>query len=115
MSHLTIPGESVETIRIPVATLDSLGVLENPTAATAEIGFSADRETEPISWNAAGWETSETLRMPVGGTIVESPYKATILFGSGATALAAGLHAVWLRLTDSPEVPIRFVGFVEVT
>jgi hypothetical protein len=53
--------------------------------------------------------------MPVGGTIVESPYKATILVGTGATILAVGLHAMWLRVTDAPEVPIRFAGFIEVT
>jgi hypothetical protein len=53
--------------------------------------------------------------MPVGATIVESPYKATILVGTGDTELAVGLHAMWLRVTDSPEVPIRFVGFIEVT
>ena len=115
MSHLIIPGESVETVRIPYASLSTLGVLEDPTAATVEIGFSADRETEPATWNTAAWETSEKLRMPVGGTIVESPYKAAILIGTGATDLAAGLHAMWLRVTDSPEVPIRFVMFVEVT
>lgn len=115
MSHLTIPGESVETVRVPYASLSTTGVLEDPTAATVEIGFSTDRETEPSSWNAAAWETSEKLRMPVGGTIVESPYKATILVGTGATILTVGLHAMWLRVTDAPEVPIRFVGFIEVT
>lgn len=115
MSHTIIPGESVETVRIPYASLSTLGVLEDPTASTVEIGFSAARETEPASWNTAAWETSEKLRLPVGGTIVETPYKATILVGSGATDLAEGLHAMWLRVTDSPEVPIRFVGFIEVT
>ena len=115
MSHHIIPGESVETVRIPWASLTTLGVLEDPTASTVEIGFSADREVEPTIWNAAAWETSEEIRLPVGGTIVETPYKATILIGSGATDLAEGLHAMWVRVTDSPEVPIRFVSFVEVT
>lgn len=115
MSHYIISGESVETVRVPVASLSNVGVLEDPTAATAEIGFSAARETEPASWNTAAWETSEKIRLPVGGTIVETPYKATILIGTGATDLAEGLHAMWLRITDSPEVPIRFVGFIEVT
>lgn len=115
MSHITIPGESVETVRIPVATLDNAGLLEDPTAATVEIGFSDARETEPATWNAATWETSEKLRLTVGGTIVETPYKAAILIGTGATDLAQGLHAMWLRITDNPEVPVRFVGFLEVT
>ena len=115
MSHIVIPGESVETVRVPYASLSNLGVLEDPTSATVEIGFSGDRETEPASWNAATWETSEKLRIPVGGTIVESPYKVAILIGTGATDLAIGLHAMWLRVTDSPEVPIRFVSFIEVT
>ena len=115
MSHLVIPGESVETVRISWASLTTAGVLEDPTASIVEIGFSADRETEPTSWNAAAWETSEKVRMPVGATIVETPYKATILVGTGATELAIGLHAMWVRVTDVPEVPIRFASFIEVT
>ncbi len=115
MSHMIIPGESVETVRIPFASLTTAGLLEDPTASTVEIGFSADRETEPATWNTAAWETSEKIRLTVGGTIVESPYKATILIGTGATDLAQGLHAMWLRVTDAPEVPIRFAGFIEVT
>ncbi len=115
MSHQVIPGESVETVRIPWASLSTAGLLEDPTASTVEIGFSAARETEPAAWETAAWETSEKIRLPVGGTIVETPYKATILVGTGATDLVAGLHAMWLRVTDSPEVPIRFAGFIEVT
>ena len=34
---------------------------------------------------------------------------------NGAADLAEGLHAAWVRITDSPEIPIRFVGFLEVT
>ncbi len=112
---MIIPGESVETVLIPWASLSAAGVLEDPTASTVEIGFSAGRETEPTTWNAATWATSEKIRLSVGGTIVETPYKASILVGTGATALAADLHAMWVRVTDSPEVPIRFAGFIEVT
>lgn len=114
MSHLRIPGDSVETIRIPVATLDASGDLDDPTGATVEIGFSADRDTEPATWHTAAWETSETLRTEVGATTVHTPYKATLLVGSGATDLAAGEYAVWVRITDAPEVPVRYAGQLEV-
>ena len=115
MSHLKIPGDSVETLRVPWASLDSVGILEDPTAATVEVGFSADRETEPAAWLAASWETSEKIRVAVGGTVVDSPYKATLLVGTGPSELAVGLHAAWVRVTDAPQIPIRFVGFIEVT
>ncbi len=114
MSHLRIPGDSVETIRIPVATLTATGTLDDPTATTVEIGFSTDAATEPTTWLAASWETSEPVRLVVGAKSVDTPYKATLLVGSGAADLAAGLWAVWVRITDSPEVPVRFAGWLEV-
>lgn len=114
MTHLRIPGDSVEYIRVPIATLDSAGVLDDPTAAAIEIGFSADKDTEPTSWHTAAWETSENIRTTVGGTIVDSPYKARLLVGTGATELAVGTHHTWIRITDAPETPVRYAGIVEV-
>lgn len=114
MSHLRIPGDSVETIRIPIATLDSSGVLEDPTGATADVGFSSDPDIEPTVWHSATWETSETVRARVGATTVHSPYKARLLVGTGATELTVGEYAVWVRITDAPEIPVRYAGQLEV-
>lgn len=112
--HLRIPGDSVETIRIPVAALDSAGALEDPTAVGVEIGFSTDRDIEPDTWHTAAWETSETVRAAVGATVVNTPYKATVLVGAGATDLDPGDHAVWVKISDSPEIPVRYAGQLEV-
>lgn len=111
-----IASDSVEYLRVPYATLDSSGVAADPTGATVEVGFSSADDTEPTTWNTASWETSESIRLRVGATSVDTAYKAKLLIGPGTTAgeLDAGIHHVWVKVSDSPETPIVYGGHITV-
>lgn len=64
-----------------------------------EVAFlaAAGKPDGSTTWKAAEWE----------GT-TGSSRSWRILIGPGTTAaLAAGIYSVWVRITDSPEQPVR--------
>ena len=94
---------STEYIRVPVSATEN-GQPVDPTSSTVEFAFMTDPKLEPTTWYNGSWETAGTT------------YYARILIGSGAggTALADGKYYVWLRITGSPEIPVRRVGVLEI-
>jgi hypothetical protein len=99
VSHL-----SLEYVKIPVAAVIN-GVAYDPHADVIKVAFTA-RGVDPVvgDWIAGSWESDGA-----GG------WQARVLVGpSGDTQLAAGIWDVWLKVIDSPEVPVRKVGVVEV-
>lgn len=97
ISHL-----STEYIRAPVIATEA-GAAVNPTSDTVEMAFPAEGEA-PADWVAASWETAGTIHFarchvgPDGGDI----------------ELDAGLYDVYVKITDSPEVPVKKSGLLEV-
>lgn len=90
----TIPAVSTEYLHGPVtasATLDT---------QTVEVAFVTPASAVPsdaTSWITATWE---------GGAATTRTWR--VLIGPGSAApLAAGSYGVWVRITDTPEVPIR--------
>jgi hypothetical protein len=60
----------------------------------------------PVSgdWKTAEWETAGTKR-----------YARCLVGPGGTTTLAKGLWAVWVKLTDNPEIPVKKAdGMLEV-
>lgn len=115
MRHLRISSLSKEYVRIPVAALNDAGVLTDPTANTVAIAFTAGEDTEPTSFTAAAWETSESVQVDVGGQLVATPYKARILVGPGALVLADGEYTAWVKVTSGAEIPVIAAGKVIVS
>lgn len=77
-----------------IATVN--GVTYNPTADLVEVAFKAPG-VDPTGpdWHAATWETAGTS------------YYARLLVGPvGGLVLAVGTYRMWIRITDSPEVPV---------
>ena len=95
---------SLEYLRYQV-TANVLGVPYTPTADTVQFAFPATG-VAPSSWFSGSWET-------VGG----STYFARCLVGpsGGVVTLAAGNYDVYIKITDSPEVPVRKVGTLTVS
>ena len=97
-------------IKIPLEPIKVAGVYVNPTADVVQMAFVTTGVPAGGDWKSASWETDATtepdtytVRCLVGGT------------GTGATAeLAAGSYTIWLKITDSPEVPVQPVGRLEV-
>ena len=93
---------SREYVAVPVSAVVN-GAAINPTTDTVNFAFTASRSTPPSTFVAGSWETE-------GGT-----YYARCLVGpGGTTTLAVGQWATWVKVTDNPEIPVRFVGYVVI-
>lgn len=72
------------------------GTSYNPTGDVVEIAFKLPG-VDPTApdWHAASWETAGTS------------YYARLLVGpAGGLVLTVGTYKMWIRITDSPEVPV---------
>lgn len=108
MPTLTISSLSKEYVRVRVTARED-GAVVNPTADTVEMAFTAS-EAEPSGgdWKTAEWETDANTE--------PDTYYARCLVGPGGTvALTDGTYRVWVKITDSPEIPVKRSGLLIVT
>lgn len=102
-----ISAASLEYVRVPVrGTTD--GAVVDPTGSTVEMAFLRGAAAPGDSdWKTASWDT-DTGTTPI-------TYRAQCLVGDGgAVELVAGTYRVWVRVTDSPEVPVKAAGHITV-
>lgn len=97
---VTIPSISVEYARVSITADVTL------TSQTVELAFLSSSTAEPAD---ADWETATWLG-DAGTTRT-----AGVLVGPGALVLAEAVWYVWWRVTDSPEVPARRAGRIQIT
>ena len=99
MSNRTIFATSVDYVSVPVVPRVK-GELVDPTGDTVEMAFIPTSQVEPqeSDWHAASWSTV--------GQDAGVQYLANCLVGPGAVELDAGVYSVFVRVTDSPEVPV---------
>lgn len=98
-----VSTSSLEYVRVRVVA-EEAGAAVNPTADTVKMAFISDGSA-PVgdSWKTASWETDAT-----GSPTV---YYARCLVGvGGAVTLAANTYAVWVQVTDNPEIPVHRAG-----
>lgn len=84
------------------------GVALNPTGDPVAFAFKpnpANANPSSGDWNTGSWITTGS------GT-----YQAQVLVGpsNGGVSLAVGLYNVWIRITDSPEIPIRVIDLLSI-
>jgi hypothetical protein len=84
------------------------GTAQNPTGDPVAFAFMpnpANQDPGSGDWHTGSWVTTGT------GT-----YMAQVLVGpsNGGVALAVGLYNVWLRITDSPEIPVEQVDLLSI-
>lgn len=86
------------------------GLAYNPTSDVVEFAFTAIGDRLPATWFVGSWDGTQ----PVPGT---TAYRAQVLVGPGSSGpvLAVGKYQVWIRITDSPEVPVLPVGHLAIT
>lgn len=101
---LEIAATSVEYVKVPVSVTES-GAAVDPTADTVQMAFTTGSGPESGDWKTASWETDATT--------TPDTYYARCLVGSAVT-LAAGTYTVWVKVTDSPETPVKRAGLVRV-
>lgn len=111
MSLLTLHTGTKEYVFFPVKATEQDGDTIDLSADTVQVAFT-DPGTEPVAgdWVSAAWEA--------GGPDPSGFYRAFLLVGgvgSGAAKeLADGVWQAWVRVTDSPERPVRPVGQVSI-
>lgn len=98
---MTVSSLSKEYIHVPVdASLG--GTAYDPTADVVSFALPATG-VAPTVWVVGSWLT------------VGSTYYARVLVGPGTSfILTAGVYDVWVKVTDSPEIPVRRSGFLRV-
>lgn len=91
---------SLEDVMVPVEAILS-GSPIDPTTDLVQMAFIPldQEEPAPADLNIASWET--------WGSGLTVKYYAKCLVGAGgAVALAEGIYQVFVKITDSPEVPV---------
>ena len=103
------PVSSLEYVRVAVSAVVNGNTAYNPTNDAVQMGFvpvSSSGATPPSTWLAATWETV------VQGT--QTVYVAKCLAGpTGTYVPTAGRYTVWVKVTDSPEIPVKPAGTIE--
>lgn len=109
MAHFDIQMSSLssEFIRSRVSAIEA-GVAVDPTSDVVGFAFELLAVTEPASFTTGTWETDSSGPDPV--------YYARIQIGPGGDiVLANGEYYGWLKITDSPEIPVRRIGRLRIT
>jgi hypothetical protein len=96
-------------IFIPVAATQ-YGLPYNPTSDTVQFAFMPQATQVPQNADlvSGAWETWTTD--------VLYPYRAKCLVGPGGTiTLGIGTYIIYLKITDSPEIPFDIVGQLAIS
>lgn len=103
----TRPASSLAYVLVPIGTKQS-GVEVDPTNDTVEMAFVAQGAVPGSSdWHAGSWETDTSQFSPI--------YYARCLVGpAGTVALTAQVWDCYVRITDSPEIPVLPAGQIRV-
>lgn len=105
-------AQSLEYIRVPVSTTDQHGAAINPSSDPVALAFidSFTKPTSATSFISAAWEIDDSVpASPV--------YYVKLLVGpapNGVYVPTAGTRvAVWVKVTDNPEVPIVQADYIQ--
>ncbi len=101
-------GLATQYYLVPVAATKA-GVSYNPTSDAVAFAFMPTPTRTPgnSDWVTGSWSTNTAS--------VLYPYSAQCLIGpSGTTTLGIGNYVVYLRVTDSPEIPVLIAGYLQI-
>ena len=104
MNHL-----STQYVLVPVSATKA-GAAYNPASDTVQFAFmpTATQVPQVSDWVAGSWDTVTSNLL--------YPYQAKCLVGpSGTTTLGIGTYVMYVKITDSPEIPVLIAGQLQVT
>jgi hypothetical protein len=100
---LNLSSLSTEYVQVPVSIIAS-GEPIDPTGDTVQFAFMKSGKPTDPDWVNGTWDSAP------GG------YLAQCLVGpAGDATLALGTYQIWLKVVDTPEVPVRQVGLLAIT
>lgn len=96
-----------ENLAYPVQAVVG-GVTYNPTADVVQFAFMpqpANANPGLSDWHTGSWATTGSIT-----------YLAQVLVGpaNSGVSLVAGVYNVWIKITDSPEVPVRQIDVLTI-
>lgn len=103
-SHL-----STEYVLVPISATKN-GAAYDPTGDTVQFAFMPTPTQVPqvSDWQTGTWDTTS------GNPIY--PYNAKCLVGPGGTiTLGIGNYVIYVKITDSPEVPVLVGGYLQIS
>lgn len=103
-----IAATSLEYVRVPVSA-EASGSTVDPTGDVVTMAFMTSTSS-PASGDlkTASWETDAT-------TTPDTYYARCLVGTGGAVVLTAGTtYHVWVKITDSPETPLKRAGRLRV-
>ena len=106
---VTISHLSTEYVLVPV-TASKNGSPYNPGADPVQFAFMPTPTQVPITadWVSGSWQTEATN--------ILYPYAARVLVGpAGASTLGIGTYQIYVKISDSPEVPVKQAGQLVIT
>ncbi len=100
LSHL-----STQYVHVPVQGSVNNAPID-PTTDIVQFAFVANGVGPPITWYVGAWDTGSS------GPV----YTARILVGpvNGDVVLSIGSYAVYVKISDSPEVPVLPAGNLDI-
>jgi hypothetical protein len=104
MSHL-----SLEYYQVPVSATAE-GVPYNPVSDALAFAFMPTSTQVPSSgdWVTGSWGTDSSS--------ILYPYSALCLVGpSGVITLGIGTYVAYIKITDSPEIPVEIAGQLQIS
>lgn len=104
---VSMSSASLQYLTVPVQVTKA-GAPYNPTSDTVQFAFLTNAGSIPTSaqWVSGSWITMQNYNYP---------YAAQCLIGTGGgTALTTGKYVVWLKITDSPEIPVFIAGQLQI-
>jgi hypothetical protein len=101
-ADVSISSMSSEYIQVPVMAQIG-GQPYNPTNDSIYFSFVQGYYGNPSVWILGSWSTT-----------VQGTYLAQCLIGQAGNVLQPGTYTVWLKITDSPEVPVKQAGTINV-
>ncbi len=112
MITLTQLAGSTEPMQFSIAAIDAQGDSYNPSSDAVAVAF-APVTSPPTPFNAATatWNTASWA-------VASGPvYWVTILVGpaNGGVTLTAGSYVAYVKITDSPAVPVEPAAYVVIT
>jgi hypothetical protein len=100
---------ATEYVLVPV-TVTKAGEPYNPTGDTVQFAFAPTATYVPQSadWQTGSWVTDTTN--------VLYPYSAQCLVGpAGTINLGIGNYVIYVKITDSPEIPVLTAGYLQIS
>ena len=105
---MALPNTSIYSTsleEVPVSVTAPIGI--NPTGDTVQMAFlPSPPPVQPTSlqYVTATWQSTST------------PYVALCLVGpGGVTTLTQGQWYVWIKITATPEIPVKYCGILQVS